>query len=241
MRYPLGAKPSRPDPRDYDFAALVLERPVEVAEKTKATDRRMYTMVAKDFRINQGNEGTCVGHAKTNVLLAGTSEHDTYEDFQTEEQAHQFARRLYLEASGDSTYQQGMYPRDACAKLLGWGLVSSYWKVMQVEDMVTCLLTYGPLTITVPWYGSMFYADNRLHDAYGNQWIKVNLDSTIAGYHCVALTGIDLAPDNGAPPFVRVQNSWGQDWMQGGTARLTIENLRLLNTWDNWTFAERPF
>ena len=204
-------------------------------------DRKFYTMVDKDFRINQGSEGTCVGHAATNVLLAGPSPHRTYAEFQTEELAHQFARNLYLEASGDATYQQGMYPRDACAELLSDDLITSYWKVLQVEDVITALLTFGPVMIAVPWYYSMFYGDAILKKAYGNYWIKVNLESTHVGYHCVALTGIDLDPDGGAPPFVRIQNSWGSEWGANGTGRLTIESFRRLNLWDNWTFAEASF
>jgi len=233
--YRLGAKPDRPDPRDFRFD--LRPRAFAVAE----ADRKFYTMVNKDFRINQGNEGTCVGHAATNVLLAGPSPHPAYADFATEEAAHEFARALYLDASGDTTYQAGMYPRDACAELLSDELISSYWKVLQVEDVTTALLTFGPVMIAVPWYGSMFYGDGRLAKAYGNYWIKVNLESDLAGYHCVALTGIDLNPDDGAPPFFRVENSWGAGWGSNGTARLTIESFRRLNMWDNWTFAEAAF
>jgi hypothetical protein len=237
--YYLGAKPDRFDPRDFDFRRGFMD--VARARAAAAVDRKMYTMVNPDFRINQGNEGTCVGHASTNLLLAGPSAHKTYTEFETEEKAHQFARRLYLEASGDATYQDGMYPRDACAKLLDWDLIDSYWGVTQVEDIVTALLTFGPLMIAVPWYMSMYYGDNALASDYGNFWIRVNLDSQHVGYHMIALTGVDMAPDNGAPQFVRVQNSWGEGWGWNGTARLTIESLRLINIWDNWTFAEKTF
>jgi hypothetical protein len=235
--YRLGAKPDRPDPRDYQFASLVdLPR----AKIVRATDRKLYSMVNKDFRINQGNEGTCVTHSKTNVLLAGLSTHPDYPDFQTEELAHQFARRMYLEASGDTTYQNGMYPRDACAKMKEWGLIDSYWKVEQVEDVISALLTFGPVTIAIPWYSSMFYGDDRLAKAYSNYWIKVNLESEHVGYHDIALTGVDLDPNDGAPAWLRVQNSWG-GWGQNGTGRLTVESFRRLNIWDNWTFSEKPF
>jgi hypothetical protein len=233
LPYKLGAKPSRPDPRDYLLRARALP--------TVTTDRKFYTMVDKDFRIDQGGEGTCVGHACTNLLLAGPSEHDLFIDFSTEERAHQFARKLYLDASGDTTYQQGMYPRDACAELLERGMIGSYWRVPQVEDVITALLTHGPVMIAIPWYTSMFYKDVRLSTDYGNYWIRVNLESEHVGYHAIAATGIDLDPDDGAPPFIRIQNSWGSEYGQNGTARLTIENFRRLSHWDNWAFSESMF
>lgn len=235
LPYSLGAKPDRPDPRDYLFDL----RPRALA--AVEIDRKFYTMVNRDFRINQGNEGTCVGHAATNVLLAGPSPHPTYAEFQTEELAHQFARTLYLEASGDTTYQQGMHPRDACAQLLTDNLITSYWKVLQVEDVITALLTFGPVMLALPWYESMFYGDGRLSNAYGNYWVKVNLESDHVGYHCIAATGIDLAPANGAPAYLRLENSWGPDWGSNGTGRLPVESFRRLNIWDNWTYAEGAF
>jgi len=232
--YRLGAKPSRPDPRDYIFAAR------SYAPAAAALDRRLYTMVGPDFRIAQGAEGTCVGHAATNLLMAGPSEHDSYASFQTEEEAHQFARKLYLEGSGDTTYQKGMAPQDACKTLLNWGLIDSYWRVWN-EDITTALLTFGPLIITVPWYYSMFYDHRALSKVYGNWWIRLNMESDFVGYHELCLTGIDLDPADGAPPWVRIENSWGKSWGYNGTARLTIENLRRLVLSDNWTCAEKVF
>lgn len=237
--YRLGGIPDRPDPRDYQFTANYMDVPR--VKLVKATDRKNYTMVNKDFRINQGAEGTCVAHSKTNVLLAGASTHPNYAEFQTVELAHQFARQLYVESSGDTSYQRGMYPRDACAKLLEWGLIESYWKVPQVEDVIAALLTFGPVTVAIPWYGSMFNEDERLSGEYGNAWIKVNLESTHVGYHDIAFTAVDLSPDNGAPMYFRVQNSWGPGWLWNGTGRLAVESFRRLNIWDNWTFQEKVF
>jgi len=104
LPFPLGAKPDRRDPRDFQFLVSRSR-----AHEASTIDRKFYTMVSPGFRIDQGNEGTCVGHAATNVLLAGPSAHPAYPAFQTEELAHQFARKLYLDGSGDATYQQGMY------------------------------------------------------------------------------------------------------------------------------------
>jgi hypothetical protein len=237
LPFQLGAKPDRTDPRDLKFATL-LDQPR--AQRAAALDRRFYPMVGPDFRINQGNEGTCVTHSKTNVLLAGLSTHPDYPDFQTVELAHQFARRMYVESSGDTTYQQGMYPRDACKWLLDNEFIESYWKVEQVEDVIAALLTMGPVTAAIPWYSSMFYGDGRLAKAYGNYWIKVNLESEHVGYHDIAFTAVDLSPADGAPAYLRVQNSW-VPWGQNSTGRMTIESFRRLNIWDNWAFRERGF
>jgi aminopeptidase C len=87
----------------------------------------------------------------------------------------------------------------------------------------------------------MFYGDNRLSSDFGNYWVKVNLDSDLAGFHWVAVTGIDMAPDSGAPPFLRIENSWGKGWGWNGTARLSVESFRRLNQLDNWTFSEESF
>jgi len=238
--YSLGAKPDRPDSRDRLLATASLH------PSAALVDRKLYTMVNKDFRINQGDEGTCVSHGGTNNLLAGPTEHDLYPPFETEEKAHQFARAAYLGASGDSTYQLGMYPRDLCAWFKAQGFIESYLGVPQVDDVTTALLTFGPVMIAIPWYYSMFEGNNKLGDKvlaskYGNYWIKVNLNTGLAGYHCVAVTGIDLDPTDGAPPFLRIQNSWGSEWGANGTARLTVEDFRRLNIWDNWTFAEAVF
>jgi hypothetical protein len=235
LPYPLGAKPDRRDPRD-----LLYVPPRQVVLEAKAIDRKMYTMVGPDFRINQLREGTCVGHGDTNLLMAGASEHRAYTDFATEESAHQFARKLYFETTGDATYQQGAYPRDACAKLLEWGLIDSYWRVPEVDDVITTLLTFGPVGLALPWYVSMYDDQGSLSKVYGNWWIKVNMESEHVGYHWIVATGVDLAPDDGAPPWIRLLNSWGT-WGYNGTGRLTVENFRRLNLGDNWTFAEKVF
>jgi hypothetical protein len=234
LPYALGAKRDRPDPRDLVVNTAAL------AQQAALLDRKMYTMVGPDFRINQGNEGTCVGHGDTNLLMAGASEHRAYPEFATEETAHQFARKLYFETTGDSTYQRGASPRDACAKLLEWGLIDSYWSVPQVDDVITTLLTYGPVGLTLPWYMSMYDDQRTLSKLYGNWWIKVNLESEHVGYHWIIATGVDLEPDDGAPPYLRMQNSWGT-WGFNGTGRLTVESFRRINQWNNWTFAEKAF
>jgi aminopeptidase C len=67
------------------------------------------------------------------------------------------------------------------------------------------------------------------------------MDGDQVGFHFVAFTGIDLDPKNGAPPFIRIENSWGPGWGQNGTARLTIEDFHRLNRYENYVFTETSF
>src|ERR1051326_4457542 len=110
--YGLGRHPLPRDDRDFllrNMSPEKLEAIKAPAERT--TTRTFYTMVGKDFRIDQGQEGTCVGHGCTNVLLAGPVVHSEFPSFDNTTDAHIFARKLYFDASGDSTYQQGTYTR----------------------------------------------------------------------------------------------------------------------------------
>lgn len=238
LPYKLGGKLDRLDPRDKRFRDRVT--PARVAA-SKATDRKVWPMVGPAMRIDQGAEGTCVTHAATNVLMAGPSEHPLYPNFQSEDLAHQFARTLYAETSGDPTFQKGMFPRDAAAGLLARGLIGSYWRITSTEELITALLTHGPVSITLPWYVSMYYRNNALSSAYGKWWVRVNTGSAQVGYHEVAATGIDLAPDNGAPPWLRIENSWGHGWAENGIALIALTDFERIQTYDHWTYDEVAF
>ena len=229
----LGARVSPRDPRDYTWRALAAARGYVATEA-----RAFYSMVDKSFRIDQGSEGTCVGHAITNVLLAGPTEHDAFPPFETEEKAHQYARALYLDASGDTTYQKGTWPGLACEVLRKRGTVGAYWRLLTVEDITEALLTHGPVSMTVPWYVSMYYRYVVYKDL--GYYVRVRPESQHVGYHEIALTGVDLAPKEG-PPFVRIQNSWGADWGSNGTGRILLSDLAKLNLSDTWAFTEAVF
>jgi hypothetical protein len=229
----LGAKPYRPDERDYLYRDAALGAAF-------AESRRFWGMVGPQFRINQGGEGTCVAHGATNVLLASPTEHELYPPFATPETAHDWARALYLEASGDATYQEGMYPRDVCVELLDRGLISSYHRAATVTECLDALLTTGPLMFASPWWSSMDVQRTNLQDRIGKWYVKVNPDSDLRGFHLYALTGIDLAPDKG-PPFVRMENSWGPTWADNGTGRIAIDDLNILYDGDAWVMVEAVF
>src|SRR3990172_7973278 len=111
-RHGLGRKPNPETPR---AASLY---PV-----TRRADYRTTTATWKYWWqsgawLDQGQEGTCVGHAFAHRRADSP--------VPTGEITHQWARQLYFDASGDSTYQQGTSGYAACRVLADRGLISEY-------------------------------------------------------------------------------------------------------------------
>jgi hypothetical protein len=193
-------------------------------------------MVDPTMRIDQGAEGTCVGHGCTNVLMAAPSEHRTFPSFASTAEAHTFARKLYLDATGDTTYQEGAYTRDALNVLKARGQAASYYRLGSVDEIVQTLLAVGPITFGCTWFNSMFSPKSL----YANSYLRVDPYSGMAGGHLFSLTGVQLAPTEG-PPFVRMENSWGPRWGHNGTARISIDDMHVLYDGDAFLLTETAF
>lgn len=224
--YSLGAKPHKPDERDWRVPASLLQATV--------LDRKLWKMHGPDFRIDQGGEGTCVGHGGTNALLADPRPHYAFPEFATVEMAHQYARALYLEATGDTTYQNGAYVRQVLDVMVRRGL-GNYYRCASADDAVAAL-DHGPIIFASPWYNSMWDA----HGVQGGSFIKVDPSSGLAGYHCYLLTGKDLTGTE-FEPWIRMENSWGPDWGTNGLARIRLNDLHILYDGDAYLFTEVKF
>lgn len=230
----LGRLPHKLDERDY----LLRDTPrFEAAQRDKLESVVWWSMAGHGMRIDQGQEGTCVGHGCTNVLMAGPVTHPHFAAFDSPSDAHLFARQLYFDATGDSTYQQGAYTRDALNVLVKRGQIASYHALRSVSEIVTTLQSIGPVTFGSDWYESMFTP----HTQYENSYLKVDKSSGLAGGHLYSLTGVDLSPIHGGPEFVRMENSWGPGWGHDGTARITLDDLAVLFDGDCFFLAEQAF
>jgi hypothetical protein len=240
-KHGLGAKPHNKDDRNWlyrEHKTAILEA-VGMAP-TSERSNRWHEMHGSGFRMNQGSEGTCVGHAITNNFLATPRPHEAFPDFGTVDKAHQFARAAYLAFTGDETYQQGAYMVNATAWAMREGYISNYYRCTDVPWTVDAILDIGPVFWASPWFNSMYYEDSQLREETGEYYIKVNPNSELRGYHAYLLTGVDLQPEVG-PPFVRMQNSWGSDWGKNGTARITLDDLAILYDGDSFILTEKRF
>jgi hypothetical protein len=231
----LGALPHNKDGRDW----LWRDHPRASLAGIEPT-RQLWAMHDSTFRINQGSEGTCVGHGTTNLLAGEPRMHTTFPSFADIDVAHDFSRKMYFDITGDTTYQRGAYPRDAMDWCVRKGYASAYYRLASADEVVDYLLNHGIVGFASPWYNSMWNVASN----WGYKklpYLKVDPASGIAGYHWYTLSGIDTQPEDGRAPRARQWNSWGGEWGLNGCAAIALDDLPILYDGDAWVLTEERF
>ncbi len=226
---PLGAKPVKPDYRDY-----LLPAPYRVGGYYK----REWT---SDVRLDQGAYGTCVGNAWTHLLTSTPRTHSKMRLLNPDRQpapgtggywprdftgdsrgAERYAIHLYdaihdgtLEAP-DPGREAGASPQHGGDVLHARGLLT-YYRLPDVAAVLDYLGTQGPVVFASPWYRSM---DTPVKHTDGSHWVEVDPASGLRGYHCYLLSAIDTAAG-----YVDLFNSWGFSWGIKNKARLAIDDI----------------
>jgi hypothetical protein len=183
-------------------------------------DRLDYRISTRTYRywwqrgvfLDQGQTGTCVGNAFGHRIADSPVPELGIDEA--------WARKLYVDASGDTSLQAGTSGLAACRVLAARGTISAYHWIATVEELHNALLELGSVCVGVSWYQSMFTPEAR----NGNAYLKVDPASGVAGGHEFLVNGIQLKPAAGEP-FYRMKNSWGTSWGHGGTARIDCEDL----------------
>jgi len=199
------------DPASRDFPADAL-----IADATRPpTTSVQHTQHLPVF--DQGKVGSCTANAALGVLQSGSLWEG---EFYTE----QDAVNLYeLETRLDNHQIPGSYPPDDTGSTGLWsmkalhklGVIKSYRWAFSTHTVLR-LLEQTAVSVGVPWLNSMF-------DTAPDGVIVVDQRSGVAGGHQVALVGIDVARQ-----LVRVRNSWGTSWGEGGYAWLGWADLNTL-------------
>lgn len=167
--------------------------------------------------LNQGSEGTCVGHDWKHWLLteplvqAGPTQEPT-------------ALAIYDRATeidefpGNDGHNRafGTSVRAGAEVLKQRGLIAEYRHAQRLQDVTDWLADKGPVVIGVNWYTGM------ARDFDGS---LLRPTGPILGGHCVCVQGVDF--DKGV---VLIRNSWGKTWgpWQNGLGHIAFADLEKL-------------
>lgn len=178
---------------------------------------RSYTWRCR-YALNQGREGSCVGHAVAHELAARPSE---------VHMSHKFAREtIYFAAQKIDPWPGGAYPGAypfyegtsvlagvKIAHKLGW--FDSYRWAFGLRDLQLGVGYNGPAVIGIPWYEGMFYPDrNGFIHPTGRR----------VGGHAILCNAISVKNNR-----FTLHNSWGANWGMNGECYISFDDMdRLL-------------
>jgi hypothetical protein len=179
--------------------------------------------------LNQGNLGSCTGHAGAEALaalyptnfadlvLAG---HKLGNDAEV---SHQFALEVYHQATQNDPWE-GVYPPEdtgssglaVCRSLKKGGLIGRYTWSLTLHAIALGFQRRGHI-IGMPWLNAMFEPDNDGFIDHDPRW----LDSGVAGGHEIYWEALEAWDDHDpAKVIFRFRQSWGGSWGDAGYGRM---------------------
>lgn len=193
--------------------------------------------LTRDFVIDQGAEGACVGFAMANMMMAAPYEHRFGKEPETERVARE---GIYWRAQQIDQWPGGSYPGanpfyEGTSILAGlkvlkeMGFISGYRWSFSLADLVRGLVHVGPAVLGLPWFMDCYTpdADGRIRPT--GAWI---------GGHAIVARGVRLRWSNYNGRFsglnlerseVILRNSWGPKW--GPLWGDCLVSLRDLDEW----------
>jgi hypothetical protein len=173
--------------------------------------------------LNQGNTGTCVGHAWRNFLRcapirterAGPSPFDIYRSAVLKDPWRENDDEARL-PDADSALDFGTSVRAGAEAVTELGRLKSYVWAFELQPVIEWVLTEGPVVLGTNWYSSF-----ARPDAEGI--VRVVANASVVGGHAYLLRGVDTRR-----ALARCSNSWGDIWGLSGEFMLPFRDLERL-------------
>lgn len=209
----LGRKYSE-DPNDARYLIRALPR-------AEPTDRTYRYWNKGPWQGDQGDSSACVGFSLTHWLQCGPVTNRArgphmswpYGPVESPYVVYYQAQRID-EFAGQEPEMQGTSVRAGAKILQSMGYIESYYWAQTLDEVVTTLLTRGPVVLGTRWYRGMFDID---------QHGFVSLTGRPAGGHAYLAYGASTREQ-----FITCRNSWGPEWGVQGSFRLSFDDLASL-------------
>lgn len=170
--------------------------------------------------LNQGFEGSCVGHGIAHELLSAPAPADPAKV------DHTYAKEvIYWGAQKSDGWPGGSYP-GARPQYEGTSVLSGV-KVAQklkwfddyrwgfgLEDLVLGVGHNGPAVMGLVWLAGMGNTDEKGF---------IHATGSTQGGHCLLCRGVNV-PEK----YFLLRNSWGQDWGMGGDCKISFDDMEKL-------------
>lgn len=207
-----------PDPNVQDHLFLMRRKLGFVPAVEMPTAK---TWAIDGHSIDQGNTGTCVGHAWRNFLRAkpimtekgGPSAWDIYRNAVVLDVWSDNDQEAKL-PDGDRGFASGTSVRAGAQALQVMRRLPSYMWAFNLVDTVNWVLTQGPVVLGTNWYSGMDFPDE-----YG----FCRVFGTFEGGHAYLLRGV-----NTKTKIATLENSWGDSWGQNGAFYMSFADLERL-------------
>lgn len=191
--------------------------PIMATLATAPTEPRGYTWRCSST-LDQGAEGSCVGHAWAHELIARPAEATGVD--------HPYAReRIYWEAQRLDDWPGGAYPGAtpgyegtsvlAGAKVVaGLGAMAEYRWAFGLHELAMGVGYKGPAVLGLNWYSGMFDPDA---DGF------VRPTGSIAGGHAILCRAVSVSRRT-----FTLHNSWGPGWGMAGDCVVSWDDMERL-------------
>lgn len=164
--------------------------------------------------LDQGQEGSCVGHALAGELSASP--------VRVKGMTHEAAVRLYEHAKQVDEFEGVDYDGTSVLAAMKVGVELGHYEgyrwAFSLEDVKQALLQLGPVILGINWYESM-YETTRTG--------LVQLAGRLVGGHCLLLTGYSSNYAGHGETF-RWRNSWGTEYGKNGNGYIRAADLQRL-------------